>query len=69
VTIRGGGGGGYGDPTEREPEKVREDVYQGYVSQDAARELYGVVIDPEGLVVDLAATEALRARMRARERA
>ena len=68
VTIRGGGGGGYGDPTEREPEKVREDVYQGYVSQDAARELYGVVIDSESLVVDLAATEALRTRMRAAQR-
>ncbi len=65
VTIRGGGGGGYGDPTLRETEKVREDVYQGYVSLEAARALYGVVIDAESLAVDEAATRDLRAAMRA----
>ncbi len=65
VTIRGGGGGGYGDPTERVPERVREDVYQGYVSLEAARDLYGVVIDAETLAVDPAATEKRRAAMRA----
>lgn len=35
------GGGGYGDPREREPELVAEDVQQGYVSAVAAREVYG----------------------------
>lgn len=35
------GGGGYGDPRERDPEKVREDVREGYVSERAAREAYG----------------------------
>ncbi len=64
VTIRGGGGGGYGDPLEREPEKVREDVYQGYVSVGAARALYGVVVDPESFALNAAATAALRAEMR-----
>lgn len=38
---------------------------QGYVSVEAAREQYGVVIDPVSMKADAAATEALRARMRA----
>jgi N-methylhydantoinase B len=63
VTIRGGGGGGYGDPIEREPDRVREDVYQGYVSLQAARDLYGVVIDPDAIEVDTVATEQLRTAM------
>ena len=64
VTIRGGGGGGYGDPIERDVEKVREDVYQGYVSLDAAKKSYGVVIDHKSLAVDAKATEKLRGEMR-----
>jgi N-methylhydantoinase B len=59
--IRGGGGGGYGNPLERTVEEVAEDVRQGYVSVKAAKELYGVVIDPETLAVDRAASETLRA--------
>jgi len=59
--IRGGGGGGYGDPLERTIEEVEDDVRQGYVSIKAAAELYGVVVDPETLVADRAATERLRA--------
>jgi len=65
VILRGGGGGGFGSPLERAPGKVREDVFQGYVSREAARDLYGVVIDPATGEVDEPATEALRARMRA----
>jgi N-methylhydantoinase B len=49
-------GGGYGDPMERPPEAVREDVENGYVSVEAAREVYGVVIDPETITVDEDAT-------------
>jgi N-methylhydantoinase B len=64
VLLRGGGGGGFGDPLERPVEAVRQDVYQGYVSLAAARALYGVVIAPEGCVVDRAATAALRASLR-----
>ena len=59
--IRSGGGGGYGTPLERPVVEVREDVKQGYVSLAAAAELYGVVIEPETLAVDRAATERLRA--------
>lgn len=47
-TVRAGGGGGFGPPRERDPEKVAHDVRQGYVSAKAARELYGVKIDNSG---------------------
>jgi len=43
VTLLTAGGGGHGDPKDRDPEAVREDVREGYVSARAARELYGVV--------------------------
>ncbi len=65
------GGGGYGDALDREPERVMVDVRDGYVSIAGAERDYGVIVsgdpdnDPEGLVVDLAATEKLRAGRRA----
>jgi N-methylhydantoinase B len=55
-----GGGGGWGDPFERDPEKVLEDVHNEYVSIKSAREDYGVVIDPETMTVDAAATASIR---------
>jgi N-methylhydantoinase B len=64
VRMRSGGGGGYGLPWEREPDAVADDVRQGYVSLQAAAELYGVVIDPATLAVDHAATARLRAARR-----
>ncbi|MCC6777418.1 MAG: hydantoinase B/oxoprolinase family protein [Hyphomicrobiales bacterium] len=63
-TIRSGGGGGYGDPLDRPAAQVAEDVRQGYVGIEAARELYGVVLDPETFEVDLVATDRLRASKR-----
>ncbi|WP_414939389.1 hydantoinase B/oxoprolinase family protein [Amycolatopsis sp. cmx-11-51] len=42
------GGGGYGDPFDREPEAVLADVVDGYVSVEAARELYGVEVTYHG---------------------
>jgi len=62
VIVRGGGGGGFGSPLERPAQKVQDDVRQGYVSIEAARTLYGVVVDPETLEVDSTETERLRAR-------
>lgn len=56
-----GGGGGWGDPFERDPEAVLADVLDDYVSIEAARESYGVVIDPSTRTLDVAATELLRA--------
>jgi N-methylhydantoinase B len=56
------GGGGWGDPLEREPELVQRDVIDGKVSLEAAREDYGVVFDGEDCVIDAPATTALRAK-------
>jgi N-methylhydantoinase B len=47
ITFFNPGGGGYGDPRERDPELVRQDVLSGYVSPEKAKEYYGVVVDPE----------------------
>jgi N-methylhydantoinase B len=60
ITNLTGGGGGWGNPFEREPERVAEDVKQGYVSVAAAASNYGVVVDPATFVVDEAATANLR---------
>ena len=53
------GGGGYGSPLERDPERVRHDVREGYVTPARAREVYGVVLADDGSV-DAAATQAAR---------
>jgi N-methylhydantoinase B len=53
------GGGGYGDPHGREAERIAADVRNGLVSPEAARDLYGAVIDADGRV-DLARTQANR---------
>jgi 5-oxoprolinase (ATP-hydrolysing) len=53
-------GGGFGDPLARDPEQVREDVLDGFTTIGQARESYGVVIDPDSLEIDRAATTALR---------
>ncbi|WP_025322207.1 hydantoinase B/oxoprolinase family protein [Deferrisoma camini] len=55
-----GGGGGWGDPRERDPAKVLRDVRNGVVSLEKAREDYGVAIDPATWTVDEAETERLR---------
>ncbi|MFB6311702.1 MAG: hydantoinase B/oxoprolinase family protein [Salinirussus sp.] len=59
VSIRTPGGGGYGDPHERDAEAVRRDVVQGKVSREAAREEYGVVVTTRG-EIDEQATARLR---------
>lgn len=53
------GGGGYGDPLRRQPERVRDDVRNRRVSRESARERYGVVLD-DGLGIDEVATLRLR---------
>ena len=60
VIVTAGGGGGYGDPLEREIEAVRMDVINGYVSIEGAKIDYGVVIDPKTFEVDVTATQRLR---------
>ena len=60
------GGGGFGDPLDRDPDSIREDVRKGWVSIEQAGETYGVVLDPEPelLAVDLPATQRLRGEIR-----
>ncbi|HJP23614.1 MAG TPA: hydantoinase B/oxoprolinase family protein [Alphaproteobacteria bacterium] len=58
------GGGGWGDPLERDPAKVLADVRNELVSLQAAAADYGVVVDGAAWRVDAAATEALRAKLR-----
>jgi N-methylhydantoinase B len=61
VIINAGSGGGWGDPLEREPERVLWDVVEGLVSEESAKKDYGVVIANEQ--VDASATAALRKEM------
>jgi N-methylhydantoinase B len=67
IRIETTGGGGWGDPLERDPGRVAADVIQGKVSRSAARDDYAVVFLPgdADLVVDDAATGQLRARLAA----
>jgi N-methylhydantoinase B len=64
VWLRSAGGGGYGDPLDRAPALVLEDVSQGYISVEHARERYGVVI-ADGCVSD-ALTRQERNNLRGR---
>jgi N-methylhydantoinase B len=52
-------GGGYGEPLQRDPELVRADVVEGWISTDRAKAVYGVVIGERG-DIDLEATRAAR---------
>jgi N-methylhydantoinase B len=68
-----GGGGGYGDPLERDPALVLDDVLEGWVSRERAKSVYGVVFrggsGPGGeLEVDAEATAARRAALGAGSR-
>ena len=64
VIIDAAGGGGYGNPLERDPEMVESDVIEEYVSLEKAEEDYGVVIVPETMKVDEEATRKLRESLR-----
>ena len=55
-----GGGGGVGEPREREPALVALDVKNEMVSVEAARKIYGVAVDPATFAVDEAETRRLR---------
>lgn len=64
VVVRTGGGGGWGDPLKRDPDRVSADVADGLVSMEAAERDYGVVLDAATLSVDGDATAALRRAQR-----
>ena len=65
ISFQQSGAGGYGDPLERDPQRVLEDVLDDYVSVEAARGEYGVVVIGTGadLSVDANATSLLRRAM------
>jgi N-methylhydantoinase B/oxoprolinase/acetone carboxylase alpha subunit len=62
IEFRSPNGGAYGDPLERDPEQVQEDVLDDFTTLELAREAYGVVF-ADGLEIDRDATEELRARL------
>jgi N-methylhydantoinase B len=57
----GPAGGGYGDPRERDPDKVRADVLDGIISAATARDVFGVALT-DTLALDAPATAQLRRR-------
>ena len=64
VSLRSGGGGGWGDPLERDPKLVAWDVKNEYITIEQARNIYGVVIDPRSSEVDYKETQALRKKLK-----
>ena len=60
VEMKTGGGGGYGNPFERKPEKVAYDVKNRFISRERAKIAYGVEVNEDG-TVNVKATEKLRA--------
>ena len=62
--VRFMGGGGYGDPIDRDPDAVVRDVALGLVTAGAARDIYGVVLEPTNRALDAGATRARRLEIR-----
>ena len=62
IQFHSAGGGGYGDPLERDPEAVAADVFNDYVSIERAREDFGVVVDPVTMKADIEETKKIRAK-------
>ncbi len=65
---KSGGGGGVGNPLDREVEKVRWDVLNEYISIEKARNVYGVVIKPVTFEVDYSKTKELREKLKAEKK-
>ena len=64
IVFRTAGGGGWGDPLERDPARVRADVCRKLMSAEVAEREYGVVLTGDALALDTAATEARRESIR-----
>jgi N-methylhydantoinase B len=62
IRLKTGAGGGYGNPLERDPQRVLSDVVDGYLTAEQAMKDYSVIID-SGMKLDLGETEKLRASM------
>lgn len=57
------GGGGHGDPLTRDPALVCEQVREGFITADTARDIYGMVLGGKDFLLDEAATESLRKQL------
>jgi len=74
LVTRSSGGAGWGNPLKRDPERVRLNVRDGFLSIERARDVYGVVLtqkdskNPESVAIDAKATKQLRKEMAARRR-
>ncbi|HBY57720.1 MAG: N-methylhydantoinase B/acetone carboxylase, alpha subunit [Atribacteria bacterium 34_128] len=64
VSIRSGGGGGWGDPLKRDPNLVLKDYKDGLINIETAKNVYGVIIDINNLVIDIDKTNKLRAKIK-----
>ena len=65
IQIQAPNGAGYGDPLDRDPDLVREDILDEFTTLELARAAYGVVFrESSTLDVDVEATAAERARLR-----
>lgn len=66
IISEGNGGGGYGNPLERDPEKVRRDAREEWISLETARDVFGVVLNTESELyeVDMKATKILREKLK-----
>ena len=62
VSLITGGGGGWGDPKQRDPERVLRDVQNEYVTLGQALEIYGVAIDGKTLEIDWEKTVETRGK-------
>ena len=62
--MRTGGGGGYGDPLEREPKAVLQDLQEGKITEPVAADIYGVIINKEKWIVDAEATRRQRRKVK-----
>ena len=62
LRIETGGGGGFGHPFDREPERVLDDVVNGFVSPASAERDYGVLLSSDGRTIDAAATTRMRTK-------
>ena len=68
-SVQTGGGGGFGDPLDRDPDAVLADVLAGKVSVERAENAYGLIVLPALAGVDREATRDLRDRMRSQRAA
>jgi N-methylhydantoinase B len=64
VITKAAGGAGWGHPLNRDVERVKEDVREGVVSVQRAKDTYGVIIDPETFAINYEATNELRGLMK-----